>query len=186
MIKEPGSFRDPAGNIFYQNGKIFRILSTLGEKRISFILKNKILEKSIKKKFLVNTSVLNEGDKIKNNIYQENIILEHEEIPFISYPYEWSFSQLKEAAIFHLDFNLFLLENNVNLIDSSAYNVQFIDNQPIFIDVLSMKEYKDGTPWEGHKQFCENFLNPLILKSKKELNLIIGLKEILRALKPQN
>ena len=167
MIKEPGSFRDPAGNIFYQNGKIFRILSTLGEKRISFILKNKILEKSIKKKFLVNTSVLNEGDKIKNNIYQENIILEHEEIPFISYPYEWSFSQLKEAAIFHLDFNLFLLENNVNLIDSSAYNVQFIDNQPIFIDVLSMKEYKDGTPWEGHKQFCENFLNPLILKSKK-------------------
>ena len=167
MIKEPGSFRDPAGNIFYQNGKIFRILSTLGEKRISFILKNKILEKSIKKKFLVNTSVLNEGDKIKNNIYQENIILEHEEIPFISYPYEWSFSQLKEAAIFHLDFNLFLLENNANLIDSSAYNVQFIDNQPIFIDVLSMKEYKDGTPWEGHKQFCENFLNPLILKSKK-------------------
>ena len=167
MIKEPGSFRDPAGNIFYQNGKIFRILSTLGENRISFILKNKILEQSIKKKFLVNTSVLNEGDKIKNNIYQENIILEHEEIPFISYPYEWSFSQLKEAAIFHLDFNLFLLENNVNLIDSSAYNVQFIDNQPIFIDVLSMKEYKDGTPWEGHKQFCENFLNPLILKSKK-------------------
>ena len=52
MIKEPGSFRDPAGNIFYQNGKIFRILSTLGEKRISFILKNKILEKSIKKNFL--------------------------------------------------------------------------------------------------------------------------------------
>ena len=153
MIKEPGSFRDPAGNIFYQNGKIFRILSTLGEKRISFILKNKILEKSIKKKFLVNTSVLNEGDKIKNNIYQENIILEHENSIYIISI--WWFSVNLKGPYFSR-FQSFLLENNVNLIDSSAYNVQFIDNQPIFIDVL-LEEYKDGTPWEGHKQFWKIF-----------------------------
>ena len=72
--------------------------------------------------------------------------------------YEWSFNQLKDAAIFHLDFNLFI-RTNATLIDSSAYNIQFIGSKPIFIDVLSLKEYKEGEAWKGHKQFCENFLN---------------------------
>ena len=56
------------------------------------------------------------------------------------------------------------------LIDASAYNIQFINSKPIFIDVLSLSEYKDGSYWVGHKQFCENYLNPLILSSKKEID----------------
>tara|TARA_B110000971_G_scaffold139393_1_gene142531 strand:- start:562 stop:1182 length:621 start_codon:yes stop_codon:yes gene_type:complete len=95
------------------------------------------------------------------------LILEREKIPYISYPYEWSFSQLRDAAIFHLDFHLFLLENDATLIDASAYNVQFIGSKLKFIDVLSIQKYNEGECWTGHKQFCENFLNPLILKSKK-------------------
>ena len=73
----------------------------------------------------------------------------------------------KKAAIFHLDFHLFLLENNATLIDASAYNVQFVGSKLKFIDVLSIQKYNEGEYWKGHKQFCENFLNPLVLKSKK-------------------
>lgn len=167
MIYETGSFRDPAGKIFYNKNRVFRKLSDQGEKRISYIIQNKILEKSIENKFLVKTRILKEDEKIENNFDKKKIILEHESIPYISYPYEWSFSQLKEAALFHLDFNLFLLNHGATLIDASAFNIQFIGNRPIFIDVLSLKKYDDGSAWEGHKQFCENFLNPLILKSKK-------------------
>ena len=65
---------------------------------------------------------------------------------------------------------MYLLNNNATLIDASAYNIQFIGNKPIFIDVLSIKEYEDGEYWQAHKQFCENFLNPLILKSKKNID----------------
>ncbi len=167
MIDETGSFRDPAGKVFYHHGKIFRKLSDSGEERIEHILKSKIINESVKNNYLVKTSVLSKDEKIKLNLDQNDFILEHETIPYISYPYEWSFSQLKEAALFHLDFNLFLLDRDTTLIDASAYNIQFIANKPIFIDVLSLKKYEAGSAWEGHKQFCEHFLNPLILKSKK-------------------
>ena len=168
MIEEKGSFRDPAGNVFYYENKIYRKINYLGIERLDYILKNKILEDSIENKFLIKSKAVNLGDKIKKN--NEDIIFEHDKIPFISYPYEWSFSQLKSAALHHIDFHLFLLKRNVTLIDASAYNIQFIGSQPIFIDLLSLKKYEEGEYWNGHKQFCENFLNPLVLKSKKGIN----------------
>ncbi len=167
MIEETGSFRDPAGKIFYINGRIFRRLSKTGEKRFVFLHKEKIIDESIKKDYLIQTKILGNDEKSKLNLNVNDCILEHKKVPYISYPYEWSFSQLKTAAIFHLDFNLFLLDLGATLIDASAFNIQFIGNKPIFIDTLSIEKYSDGEPWKGHKQFCENFLNPLILKSKK-------------------
>jgi ribosomal protein L11 methylase PrmA len=158
MNDEKGSFRDPAGKIYYENNKVFRKLTALGVERFLKLQDSSIISKSIEKGFLIETK------EIKKS---EDLILEHEKIPYISYPYEWSFSQLKDAAIFHLDFHLFLLANDANLIDASAYNVQFIGSKLKFIDVLSIQKYTEGEYWIGHKQFCKNFLNPLILKSKK-------------------
>ena len=138
MIEETGSFRDPAGKIFYINGRIFRRLSKTGEKRFVFLHKEKIIDESIKKDYLIQTKILDNDEKSKLNLDVNDCILEHEKVPYISYPYEWSFSQLKTAAIFHLDFNLFLLDLGATLIDASAFNIQFIGNKPIFIDTLSM------------------------------------------------
>ena len=151
MNDEKGSFRDPAGKIYYENNKVFRKLTALGVERFLKLQDSSIISKSIEKGFLIETK------EIKKS---EDLILEHEKIPYISYPYEWSFSQLKDAAIFHLDFHLFLLANDANLIDASAYNVQFIGSKLKFIDVLSIQKYTEGEYWIGHKQFCKNFLNP--------------------------
>ena len=167
MIEESGSFRDPAGTIFYINDRIFRRINKIGLDRVIFLEKEKILDESIKKNYLIQTKILNDDEKHKLNLNLSDFILEHKKIPYISYPYEWSFSQLKTAAIFHLDFNLFLLDLGATLVDASAFNIQFIGSKPIFIDALSIEKYINGEPWKGHKQFCENFLNPLILKSKK-------------------
>ncbi|MBF0272376.1 MAG: class I SAM-dependent methyltransferase [Magnetococcales bacterium] len=87
----------------------------------------------------------------------------------MSYPYEWSFAQLKAAALLHLDFQLFLLAKNAVLTDATAYNVQFIGSKPVFIDVLSLAAYREGQFWLAHGQFCEQFLNPLLLRAKKGL-----------------
>ena len=167
MIEESGSFRDPAGTIFYLDDRIFRRINKIGLDRVIFLEKEKILDESIKKNYLIQTKILNDDEKNKLNLNLSDFILEHKKIPYISYPYEWSFSQLKTAAIFHLDFNLFLLDLGATLIDASAFNIQFIGSKPVFIDALSIEKYVQGEPWKGHKQFCENFLNPLILKSKK-------------------
>ncbi len=90
-------------------------------------------------------------------------VVEHPCLPLIAYPYEWGFSQLKAAALLHLDVHLAALERGMTLCDASAYNVQFLGAEPLFIDLLSFRPYRDGQFWEGYRQFCEQFLNPLLL-----------------------
>ena len=121
---EFGSFRDPAGRVFYQENNVYREINKNGIKRFEFLKKNNLLTDLINGGYLVDTKV-SESDENK-------IILEHEKINFISYPYEWTFTQLKDAALFHLDFQMFLLNKNAKLIDASAYNIQFKNNKPIF------------------------------------------------------
>ena len=70
----------------------------------------------------------------------------------------------------HLNYQLFLLEKGFELIDASAYNVQFIGSDPIFIDCLSLNKYQEGNPWMGHNQFCEQFLNPLLFSSVRKIS----------------
>ena len=167
MIFDEGSFRDPAGQVFYHSNKVYRIVKQTGKKRIDFLNSKDLINKSSKNNFLIESRLLNDQETKDLGFKNEEIIFEHKKIPYVSYPYEWSFSQLKAAALHHLDFNLFLLDQGATLIDASAYNIQFIGSKPIFIDLLSIKEYIEGEYWYGHKQFCENFLNPLILTSKK-------------------
>ncbi len=93
------------------------------------------------------------------------------QIPFISYPYEWSFSQLKDAALLTLNIQNIALEYNMSLKDASAYNVQFNDGKPIFIDTLSFEKYKANQPWVAYQQFCEHFLAPLVLMSRVDMRL---------------
>ena len=166
---EAGSFRDPAGRVFYHNNDVYREIKKTGLERINFLQENDLLGDLIEKKFIVKTDIVREKDNF--NLQENNIaVLKHEKIEFISYPYEWTFDQLKDAAIFHLNFQIYLLKKNAKLLDASAYNIQFKNNKPIFIDVLSIDKYTDGEFWYGHKQFCENFLNPLLLKSKKGID----------------
>ena len=84
-------------------------------------------------------------------------------IPFISYPYEWCFSQLKAAALLTLDIQRRALEHGLMLRDASAYNVQFTEGQPVFIDTLSFGPYEADRPWPAYRQFCQHFLSPLAL-----------------------
>ena len=169
ILFDKGSYRDPAGQIFYYKGRIYRGLNSEGCKRFRYIEKNKILKDSITDNYLIDTNVVSNSE-INNENNNFEIILEHKKINFISYPYEWCFDQLKDAALHHLNFQLYLLDKNCVLIDASAFNIQFINSKPIFIDVLSIAEYKEGSYWVAHRQFCENFLNPLLLSSKKEIN----------------
>jgi len=114
---------------------------------------------------LVIEELVIDTDVLGPNGLGADIVLEHPKLPFVSYPYEWSFSGLKAAALLHLDIHLRVLDHGVTLSDSSAYNVQFLGPRPIFIDSLSFRSYRDGEFWTGHRQFCEQFLNPLLLRS---------------------
>jgi hypothetical protein len=93
------------------------------------------------------------------------IWLRQERLPFVSYPYEWSFSMMKVAALAHLDVLVRALDCGLILKDGSAYNVQFVGTRPVFIDVGSLTPYRPGSVWSGYAQFCRTFLNPLLLSA---------------------
>ena len=98
-------------------------------------------------------------------------VLRPQPIPFISYPYEWSFSQLKDAALLTLEIQERALRNELWLKDASAYNIQFAAGKPIFIDTLSFERYAEGLPWVAYQQFCRHFLAPLALMAYVSVDL---------------
>ena len=96
-------------------------------------------------------------------------VLRHERIPFVSYPYEWTFSMLQDAAILHLDLLLDALNEGLTMKDGYAFNVQWQGTRPVFIDVPSFERNPQGGPWAGYRQFCQTFLYPLLLQAHKDV-----------------
>jgi ribosomal protein L11 methylase PrmA len=159
-----GSFRDPNGRVFRAGDEIFRTVSPRARGDYDFVQSTGLIDRLIGQGRLVATA---EVGRIAlpgpgASAYK---VLRHARIPFVSYPYEWPFPLLKSAALLHLSVQIEALRLGVSLSDASAYNVQFNGIQPIFIDALSFKRYREGETWSGHRQFCEQFLNPLLLRA---------------------
>ena len=163
-IADSGSFRDPSGRIYQRGGEIYRAVMGAAAGEFSQFRDSGLLEKLMRKGTLVSTREVDARVLAKAGI-DPAMVLHHERVPFISYPYEWSFPLLKAAAILHLNVQIEALHAGFNLSDSTAYNVQFNGPKPVFIDVLSFRKYQEGEVWAGHRQFCEQFLNPLLLRS---------------------
>ena len=163
---DEGSFRDPDARVAYINNSVYRIVYPNGFKKFDFI--KRILENKSIAEYLIDTEEVSqqEVELLELDIDTNVKVFKHKKIDYISYPYEWSFHRLKDAALHHLNLHINLLKNDATLIDAYSYNIQFNNYSPIFIDLMSIKKYSEGEFWVGHKQFCESFLNPLVLKSK--------------------
>lgn len=152
---EYSSFRDPSGYVFYEDGKVFRRINECYIELYDLLMTSGLYDE------LVNLGMLVKHKEIKRE--KDFILLEVEKIPFISYPYEWCFDEYRDAAILTLKINLVALKYNMILKDASAYNVQFLNGKPIFIDTLSFDKYDEGKPWGAYGQFTRHFLAPLLL-----------------------
>ena len=167
-LKESSSFRDPAGFIFFHNGEIFRQINQVCREDFDLLITSGLYERLTKKRKLVSHKEIETSLQNQQSGYK---IIKPEKIKFISYPYEWSFSQLKDAALLTLNIEKEALNFGMSLKDASAYNIQFQDGHPILIDTLSFTKYISGEPWIAYKQFCQHFLAPLALISQNDVRL---------------
>jgi ribosomal protein L11 methylase PrmA len=154
------SFRDPAGFVFSHKDIIYRQVNKASQADFELFTQSGLYDALVAKQLIVAHKVIKKTDQFGHDTERFTII-KPEHIPFISYPYEWSFSQLKDAALLTLQIQEIAIEHGMILKDASAYNVQFIGKRPVFIDTLSFMKYEVGKPWEGYRQFCEHFLTPL-------------------------
>jgi ribosomal protein L11 methylase PrmA len=161
--RHPASYRDPDSTVFEASGRILRGFTSQGHERLRRVRASGLLDRLVAEGRLVESRDVASPDGDDVRFVQ---FVEHERLPFISHPYEWPFALLQRAALLHLDIHLTALESGVTLADASAYNVQFRGVKPVFIDLGSFRPYVDGELWSAHRQFCEQFLNPLLLAAE--------------------
>ncbi len=169
---ENSSFRDNNGFIYYEQDEIFRAIKYSYRENYEHLMKSGLYDYLVKENLLIPHT----EDKLKELNGSLFKIIKPQKIDFISYPYEWCFFQLKDAALTTLRIQKIALEYGMTLKDSSAYNIQFYSGKPVLIDTLSFEIYKENEPWVAYNQFCKNFLAPLALAALCDVRLIQMLK----------
>jgi len=153
--RNTSSFRDPSGYVFIEDNKVKRVINPIYFEQYKSLTDSGFYKTLLDKKYLIPHQEVSKTES--------EINIEASEIPFITYPYEWSFLQYKHAALLTLKIQKLCLENNFILKDASAFNITFHEGKPIFIDTLSFDFYKENNPWLAYKQFIMHFLGPLVL-----------------------
>jgi len=170
---EPGSFRDRDSRVVVAPDAVYRALSGTGADDWRALANSPLLERLTSDGSLIGTEEVGPaalGDAAADILPQgTETVLRHERVPFVSYPYEWSFGMLRDAALLTLDLELASLDEGLTLKDATPYNVQFRGSAPVFIDVGSFERLREGEPWTGYRQFCMLFLFPLLLQAYKEI-----------------
>jgi hypothetical protein len=163
----PSSFRDPSGFLYSENGTLFRTINYVYKQQYDHLIQSGLYNKLVADGLLIPHREVQQPAK-NNNEYK---IIQPENVPFISYPYEWCFGQFKDAALTTLKIQKQALDHGMVLKDASAYNIQFYNGEPLLIDTLSFEIYKENQPWVAYRQFCQHLLAPLSLMVSCDIRL---------------
>ena len=168
FIKEDSSFRDPSGFVFYRDSKVYRAINESYRDNYNFFIDSGLKDNLLKSNLLIpfDEEAIIEG--LPEVVFK---VVRPNKIKTIVYPYEWCFSQLKDAALATLNIQKTALEYGMVLKDASAFNIQFWQCKPGLIDITSFEKYIDGAPWAAYKQFCQHFLCPLLLMKYKSVDI---------------
>ena len=168
IVRDPGSWRDPAGYVFRRDGVVHRRIepSFAGDW-------DHYIDSGLHARLRDAGLVLGheEVDTALGGESPAHRVIRPEQLELISYPYEWSFSQLQDAALVTLDVQTMAPSAGMTLRDASSFNVQFHGGRPVLIDSLSLERAQPGSPWLAYRQFCEHFLAPLALMARVDIRL---------------
>ncbi len=156
---DPGSFRDPASRVVLDGDDVIRLLDERGLEAWRALSTSKFFAAAVADGRVIDAA------EITNAPLGSAGALRHPRLPFISYPFEWTFSMLKDAALLQLGLLEAALDAGITIKDSTPYNIQFHNGKPVFIDIGSFEAYRPGEPWIGYRQFTRQFLFPLMMRA---------------------
>lgn len=165
--RHPASFRDPSGFIFESDGKYYRQINKSFAENYDLLISSGLYNTLTRPKYLLPHTEIQQCISGAEDCY---ITILPEQLSFTSYPYEWCFEQLKDAALLTLEIVKIAVEHEMILKDATPFNIQFHNGKPVFIDTLSFEKYDASLPWIAYRQFCELFLFPLWLSHYHKIN----------------
>ena len=170
LSADGGSFKDPSGRVYRISeeaggGRVVRGLSDTSAAAMDKLLSEPFFRRLAADGDVVKTRLLDREDPAARRVIEEGwaAVVEHEAVDFVTWPYEWPFSMLKDAALLQLRLLKTSARNGWILKDATPFNIQWMGARPVFIDVPSFVPWKDGEYWQGYRQFCSTFLTPLML-----------------------
>ncbi len=155
---DPGSFRDPASRIVHDGDRVLRLLDARGQQAWHHLSESSFFSRAVSEGRLIEAREVDPPPGVA-------AALEHPRIPVITYPYEWTFSMLRDAALLQLDLLSEALAEDLTIKDATPFNIQFVGARPVFIDIGSFEPYRPGEPWLGYRQFTRQFLFPLMMRA---------------------
>jgi hypothetical protein len=167
-VRNPASYRDPSGFVFRRHGCVLRQINPCYRSDYDHLIASGLYQQLTDAGMLLPHEEAPLDWRLDERAYK---VLRPVQLPFVSYPYEWSFSQLRDAALLTLKIQSLALAKGMSLKDASAYNIQLFGGRPMLIDTLSFERYDEGLPWVAYRQFCQHFLAPLALMSRTDVRL---------------
>jgi hypothetical protein len=184
--REPASFRDPSGSVLYVDGRVLRGLDAEAAADWRSLAATRFFPRLLREGRAVATEEVDSASLPRDaGLDGFALVLEHERIPFVSYPHEWTFEMLRHAAELHLEILLAALGDDMTMKDGYALNVQWRGASPVFIDIGSFERLRAG-PWAGYRQFCQTFLFPLLLQAYLDVPFQRYLRGHLEGLPPSD
>ena len=162
------SFRDPAAFVFTRDGVLYRQVNSSAAAAYDTLMSSGLYAALVDAGDLVSHEEMDPALSFDGRAYR---VLKPKPVPFVSYPYEWCFSELKDAALLTLRLQRTAMRFGMSLKDATAFNVQFDEGRPVWIDTLSFEPLRKGAPWVAYRQFCEFFVAPLALMSCTDVRL---------------
>ncbi len=160
--RDPASFRDPAGHVFFHEGRPHRQVNPVYREHYELLMGSGLYERLTAEGLLVDHQELPEPLAVPGEAPPYKTLLPRP-LRWISYPYEWCFSSLRQAALATLRIQREALDHGMSLKDASAFNLALDGCRPVFLDSLSFERYREGEPWVAYGQFCRHFLAPLAI-----------------------
>ncbi len=167
-LNHPASFKDPAGFVLQANGKYYRQINISFSEDYEMLMRSGLYDVLVQNNLLLAHSEVLENFTASENHYKT---LLPQQISFISYPYEWCFDQLKDAALLTIRIMKEAINRGMILKDATPFNIQFENGHPVFIDTLSFEKYDESKPWVAYRQYCECFLFPLYIEHYLNLDI---------------
>ena len=180
--RSPASFRDPGGFLIRKDGRLFRVIYKPFVPHAQRFLESKTARKFTETGRFIPTRTLDPAQFEpfwQQSVRQHNsentelgLLVEHEQVAFPSFPYEWPPEMLHSAGQLTIDLALALLEEGLGLKDATPYNVLFRGPNGVFIDLLSVEQRdpRDVT-WLPFAQFERSILLPLLAYQKFHMPL---------------